>query len=313
MTIKRLRNPLTSLGLPLVALGLLAYALIFALYKPAVSAETPSVAPPSSPFASRVAGIGIVEPESESIAIGTNIPGIVAIVLAKVGEQVKEGDALFTIDDRDARAQLKLAAAQLDVAKSQAADARHRLSLYERVSDKRAISSDELSQRRYAAAIADGRVKEAEALVQIAATALERLSVAAPIDGEILRVNVRPGEYAPAGVLRDPLIVIGNTRVMHVRVEVDEADAQRVSAEAKATATLRGYSGTPIPLTFVRREPLVLPKRSLTGDGNERVDSRVLQVLYAFDNKTIGAFSGQQMDVYIEAPAVTGKVSADAK
>ncbi|HEX9593051.1 MAG TPA: hypothetical protein VGB12_06860 [bacterium] len=55
------------------------------------------------------------------------------------------------------------------------------------------------------------------------------------------------------------------------------------------------------PLTFVRFEPFVLPKRSLTGDGTERVDTRVLQVIYRVEDDSLPLFVGQQMDVFIEA------------
>ncbi len=48
----------------------------------------------------------------------------------------------------------------------------------------------------------------------------------------------------------------------------------------------------------------MLPKKSLTGDSTERVDTRVLQVIYRVDNDALPLFVGQQMDVYIEAPAV---------
>ena len=56
-------------------------------------------------------------------------------------------------------------------------------------------------------------------------------------------------------------------------------------------------------LSFVRFEPYVLPKRSLTGDTAERVDTRVLQAVYAFAPSDFPAFVGQQVDVFIKAPA----------
>ena len=48
----------------------------------------------------------------------------------------------------------------------------------------------------------------------------------------------------------------------------------------------------------------MLPKKSLTGDSTERVDTRVLQVIYRVDNEALPLFVGQQMDVFIEAPSV---------
>ena len=95
-------------------------------------------------------------------------------------------------------------------------------------------------------------------------------------------------------------MIIGDTSVMHVRVEVDESDALKVDDTAKASASVRGYPERKVDLTFVRKEPYVVPKRSLTGDGNERVDTRVQQIIYSFENKDIKTFVGQQMDVYIE-------------
>ena len=55
-------------------------------------------------------------------------------------------------------------------------------------------------------------------------------------------------------------------------------------------------------MSFVRFEPFVLPKKSLTGDSTERVDTRVLQVIYRVDSDALALFVGQQMDVFIEAP-----------
>ncbi len=52
----------------------------------------------------------------------------------------------------------------------------------------------------------------------------------------------------------------------------------------------------------MKLEPFVIPKRSLTGDATERVDTRVLQAIYEIaesaDSATV--FVGQQMDVFID-------------
>lgn len=47
----------------------------------------------------------------------------------------------------------------------------------------------------------------------------------------------------------------------------------------------------------------MVPKVSLTGQSTERTDTRVLQVIYSFDPATLPIYVGQQMDVFIEAPA----------
>jgi hypothetical protein len=70
---------------------------------------------------------------------------------------------------------------------------------------------------------------------------------------------------------------------------------------AAARASLRGDPGQSFPLTFVRVEPYVLPKKSLTGDNTERVDTRVLQVIYAVDARERALYVGQQVDVFVDA------------
>ena len=64
----------------------------------------------------------------------------------------------------------------------------------------------------------------------------------------------------------------------------------------------RGNGSIRIPLEFVRFEPYVIPKKSLTGDSTERVDTRVLQVIYRVKDQNASLYVGQQMDVYIKTP-----------
>src|SRR5215471_4352951 len=95
--------------------------------------------------------------------------------------------------------------------------------------------------------------------------------------------------------------VLANT--LNVRTDIDEHEAWKVRADAAAYATIRGSSGTRIPLRFVRFEPYVVPKKSLTGDSTERVDTRVLQVIYQVDGDEVPLYVGQQLDVFIDGPA----------
>src|SRR5262249_9203902 len=153
----------------------------------------------------------------------------------------------------------------LESAKVSAADTAHQFALYESVTDRRAISQDEIDRRRFAAQAARTAVGEAVAQIQVLRTELERLTVRAPISGTVLEVNARVGEYAAAGRLADPLMTFGNVHPLHVRVEVDETDATRFCSAAQAVGKIRGDSGRTTRLRYVRIEPLLRPKRTLTG------------------------------------------------
>jgi hypothetical protein len=99
---------------------------------------------------------------------------------------------------------------------------------------------------------------------------------------------------------------------VHVRVDIDENDAWRFDKTRKAVAFLRGNRQFQVELSLAYVEPYIIPKRSLTGDSNERVDTRVLQALYRFDRKQLPLYVGQQMDVFIEAAATDSTPPAPA-
>jgi len=149
--------------------------------------------------------------------------------------------------------------------------------------------------------IARAQQKAAEADVAAARVAIERSTVRASVGGQILQVNVRPGEFVDSRSGAVPPIVLGETAVLNVRVDVDENDAWRVRPGARAMASLRGNGALRTDLRYVRTEPFVIPKRSLTGASSERVDTRVLQLVYAFPRGELPVYVGQQMDVFIEA------------
>jgi hypothetical protein len=132
-------------------------------------------------------------------------------------------------------------------------------------------------------------------------TEIERSTVRAPLDAAVLQVKLRVGEFAPAGPTSTPLIVLGRVKPLHVRVDVDEQEAWRVCGGAPATGHIRGNTQVKTPLAFVRFEPYVTPKKSLTGDNTERVDTRVLQVIYRVESDDVPLYVGQQLDVFIEA------------
>jgi multidrug resistance efflux pump len=153
-------------------------------------------------------------------------------------------------------------------------------------------------------------VQQAEAALISTQTTLARLVVQAPVDGEVLQINLRPGEFAQAGALSGPLLVLGNLEQLHVRVDIDENDAWRFDKNSKAVAFLRGNRNFKVDLKLAYVEPYVIPKKSLTGDSTERVDTRVLQALYSFERSQIPVYVGQQMDVFIEAKDYSGNTGS---
>jgi HlyD family secretion protein len=149
--------------------------------------------------------------------------------------------------------------------------------------------------------IARAAVLQADAEVAQFSTEIERATVRAPIDGQVLQVNVRAGERV-TDQSAQALMVLGRMTPLHVRADIDEHDIPEFRQDASAVLQLRGKNDRHFKLKFVRVEPYVVAKRWLTGDNTERVDTRVLQVIYAVEGlEGVAAYVGQQVDVFIDA------------
>ncbi len=159
-------------------------------------------------------------------------------------------------------------------------------------------------------AVAVAEAKVADADVGMLQTDLAQSEVKAPIDGTVLRVNARAGEFAAAGTLREGLVVIGQLTPLHIRVDVDELDAWRFDPNGKAVAMLRGGKIVEFPIEYVRTVPVVIPKRTLTGENSERIDTRVMEMIYRFTQDNPKVLPGQLLDVYIDSGLITPATSA---
>jgi HlyD family secretion protein len=211
--------------------------------------------------------------------------------------------------------------------------AKARLDLYQTVMNPDAISKDEYQNAFYSEKasfniykeaeanlnlklagswiedimIASKTVEQAEASVQLAMSQMDQTLIRAPFDGQVLQVKIYPGSYAQAYFDApysnvESMVMFGQIDPLHIRVDVDEEDAWRFQSGAHATAFVRGNSKISFKLDFVRVEPFVIPKRSLTGDNAEQTDTRVLQAIYKFSKQSLPVYVGQMMDIYIEAP-----------
>ncbi|PYT14310.1 MAG: secretion protein HlyD [Acidobacteria bacterium] len=311
--------------LPLIGvLAALGAAVSIARTYPRRQSTDPPAPPPVSDFPNTVAAVGLVEASTENISIGTPLSGVVAKVFVTAGQMVRAGDPLFELDMRHLRADLKVnqqalavARARVEVAQAHVDDLKRQLEFAERIEDKRAISAEEVSHRRSVVETASAELDESRAQVDAAEsqvgavkTEIDRSTVRAPIDAEVLQVKLRAGEFATAAPTATPMILLGRSKPLHVRVDVDEHEAWRVGRDATAMGHLRGNADMKTPLRFVRFEPFVVPKKSLTGDSTERVDTRVLQVIYRVERDDLPLFVGQQLDVFIEArPERGGQVT----
>jgi HlyD family secretion protein len=266
-------------------------------------AQTQPILKIQSPYDSYIYGTGIVELESTNIPVGTAISGIVTKIYIKVGQQIKVGDALFTIDDSDVKAKVAIAEAKVKVADAALKKVMHQFKIYKELKE---AAPQVVSKKTYLSQLdelnlAKANLELAKAEVMAFKDELERHTVHSLIKGQVLRCKMQIGEYIDNSRVTSPLILLGSN-TMRLPVDINENDVWRIKPKAKAVAFVRSHPELKIPLHYEYTEPSITSKTAFTGLSTERTDMRVLQRIYTFEKPDFPLYVGQQLDVFVEIP-----------
>jgi HlyD family secretion protein len=147
-------------------------------------------------------------------------------------------------------------------------------------------------------AAADARLQAALAREAEAQARLAQRTVRAPSAGEILQLFVRPGEHQQPGGA-DPLVILGDTSALRVRMDLDERDLGRVLPNAAARVRAVAFPGQDFPARVVEVGRRMGRKNLRTDDPVERNDTKVLEIVLTLDGST-PLVVGQRVVVYVE-------------
>lgn len=222
-----------NLRLPALSAALSAVLLV-ACNKPAATAPAPT--PPTVSVASPIPRVvdewdeftgRLVSPET--VEIRARVSGYIDKVHFKEGSDVKQGDLLFTIDQRPYQAVADRLKAEVGAAKARAELAAGEAKRAEGLAASKAISTDTFETRLKTATEANEAVRSAEAALKVASLDLEFTEVRAPISGRISNARVTAGNLVTGGNSAGTtlLTTIVSLDPIHSYVQVDEASALR--------------------------------------------------------------------------------------
>lgn len=138
---------------------------------------------------------------------------------------------------------------------------------------------------------------------------LSKYTLRAPTDGVVLSISTIVGNYvSPQGSYESysqgmtPVLVLGTPQgSLEVRCYIDEILVPRLppTSKMKAQMSIRG-SNMKVRLDYIRMQPFVSPKIELSDERQERVDVRVLPVIFRAEKpKNVNLYPGELVDVYI--------------
>ncbi len=203
--------------------------------------KAPPTARPRVPVAVAVASVrpapyvitanGIVEP-IQTVAVQSQVQGVLTAVRFREGDEVRQGDVLFEIDPRPFQAALDQARAVLARDVAQAENARRDAERYAALVLKDYVTRSQADQAAANAAAQLAVVRADSATVANAQFNLDNATIRAPISGKTGALLVRQGNLVRPGAV-PPLVVINQIHPIVVRFAVPERELSRVQARAR--------------------------------------------------------------------------------
>ncbi len=166
------------------------------------------------------------------------------------------------------------------------------------------LIDDHAREEDVSAARAD--VQEARAQLQDARAMYEKTIIRSPLDGTVLRKHHRNGEsVSNSSTVPDPILTIGDTKTLRVRMDVDETDVNRVHLGQQGYVTADAYPNQKFWGRVVRVGNQLGPKNVRTDEPAERVDTKILETLIELNSGTKLPI-GLRVDAYVIGDARSG-------
>ena len=297
-------------------LGIIAGLVSAYVYRQELPAQAP-LAPSRDPYADGIYAEGIIQSSQQSgenINIFPEVGASVTRIFVHEGESVTKGTPLLALDDSVQKEIVAEDTSKIGAAKAALAYQRDQLAFLEKEAaiDRRAVSRLALVSARDNVLVARENVKVAVATHAADSALLAKYLLRAPVTGQVLRIGPAVGSYASAqgayGTYTqgmNPAITMARqSPYLQVQCYLDEILVPRLPPSGKLVAKMfiRGASNMSIPLQLVRIQPYVTPKIELSDQRTEKVDVRVLPIIFQFRKPAaISLYPGELVDVYIAA------------
>lgn len=210
---------------------------------------------------------GAIEPVL-TVDVKSKASGEIMEMRVQTGDDVRAGQLLVVVDERQPRNNLAQAQANLEVARAQLQNARASLSRADTLFKTQAITETEYENAKLGYANANASVVRAEVDLESARDAMNDTRLKAPVGGTIIAKNVELGTVISSPT-RDVgggtvLFKMANLDTVQIRTLVDETDIGKISPRMPATITVDAYPNTPFPGEVLKIEPQATVQQNVT-------------------------------------------------
>jgi len=172
-----------------------------------------------------------------TVSIRAQVGGVITKVSFTQGQDVKQGDPLFTIDPRPLEAALKQAEANLQRDTAQLQNSREQARRYAELVKKQYVSQEQFDQIKTNADALESVVDADKAAVENAKVQLSYCYIFAPVDGRTGSLQLNQGNLVRTNDAT-PLVVINQVNPIYVTFSLPEGNLPEIKARM-AQATLK--------------------------------------------------------------------------
>lgn len=256
--------------------------------------KTAANANPSAP-AYIASAKGRIDIEGGVVKLAARRDGIVQKVLVEEGQLVKAGQLLAVLDDEQARLSANLANAETEQARRalpllaiRLAASRREVARLEPLAPDQLIAKQDVDQARDQVQLVQAEISSSQAALHVATRRLEvanyeieQRTVRAPLNGQIVRRQARPGDGVST-LNVTPMFVFAPDAPRIVRAEVEERFLDRIKPGQTAQVVMEADEQQ-IFTAKVIRVGRVVGMRSPTDDPSEKQDARVVECVLSID------------------------------
>lgn len=218
-------------------------------------------------FQVSVSANGIVKP-IDRIEMKSKASGEIVELPVEVGDYVKKGQLIARLDQKDEKAAVEQARADLDIAKAELKQAQKTYDRRNKLYESDLISEEERDQIELSLAVARGKLVQASSALERAEERLSESVVRAPIDGIILQKYVEKGQIIASGVSNvgggSPIVDIADMSSVYVEAGIDEIDIGKVKVGQPVKVTAEAYPQLEFEGKIVRIAPEAKIEQNVT-------------------------------------------------
>ena len=173
-----------------------------------------------------------------TVAVKSQVDGIIAKIHFREGDEVKAGELLVSLDQRPFENALRIAKADLENARAEAAQADADVERYRRLDQQDAISKEQFAQLQTKDVTTRAVVQAKEAAVENAELQLSYTEIHAPIAGRTGQLLLHEGSLVKANDVNQSIVTVNQLTPITAAFAVPESELTAIRAAA-ANGTAR--------------------------------------------------------------------------